>query len=140
MSKQLVMVALHSGYGDGYGVVRVKESGSVEVNPAHKVTHYVDGSKIEAWKAEILSQPSIDLVDRGVRVGPGAIKRIIGPLDGVEARRVRLRRYMKNGGYEAYAMIERVSDEDILALPFDRTEPELWEATGELWKKYGKTA
>ena len=113
---ELVMVELHAGYGDGYGVVRVSDSGPV-VNPARKVTHYTNGERngerLDAWEVAILSAPSVDLVDGGVRVPPGAIKRVIGPLDGPDACRVRAKRFTKNWSDGRFA--DRATDAEIVA-------------------------
>lgn len=90
-----IMVELASGYGDGYGVVAA-DNGQLVINPARSVTRYADGSPMEPWKQKLLSSTSVDLIDGGVRVPPGAVVRIIGPLDCPEAVRIRVRRFVRN--------------------------------------------
>jgi hypothetical protein len=125
-----IMVELYQGYGDGYAEVRVADDGQPAVNPARRVKTYSDGSRMERWRQEVLSSPSIDLVDKGVRVPIGAIKRVIGPLDCPEAVRVRANRYTKN--WHDRAFVALASDADLahaMSLP---TEPEVYAAMSAL--------
>lgn len=100
-----IMVELHDGYGDGYGVVMADDAGEPTVEPGTHATHYSDhgqaAGRIEEWKRTVLAQPSVILVDGGVKVPTGAIKRVIGPLDCPEAVQVAFERETKNWGYEA---------------------------------------
>lgn len=107
-TQTVLMVELHSGYGDGFGVVEVDADGKIETNPARK-----DGSPMDAWRQKILSASSIDLVDGGVRVPPGAVKRIIGPLDSPEAARVCARRFTKNWGDSRF--VDFATGEELVA-------------------------
>jgi hypothetical protein len=134
MSMAKVMVELHAGYGDGFGVILVDDAGRVQINPARKVKRYADGSPMETWKQTILSAPSVDLVDGGVRVSPGAIKRIIGPLDCPEASRVRARRYTKN--FRDNGFVSLASDEEIVAAMSHTSEPATHAAICTLQAKY----
>lgn len=128
-----VMVELRSGYGDGYGIVAVAD-GEVAVNKAEKVTHYVDGTRMAAWTAAILSRPSVALIDARVRVHPGAVKRVIGPLDCPEAVRVRAARFTRNWGDRAF--IAKASDAELAAALAGEDHAAVSGSLGALRAKY----
>lgn len=125
-----VMVELHQGYGDGYGTVSVDDSGHPVIEPDTHATHYSDQgvpttAKIEDWKRKILAQQTVVLIDGGVRVPVGAIKRVIGPLDCPEAVQVNFERETKNWGYEPRkAEAERRG----LKMPKTWVSPGVWSA------------
>ena len=133
-----VMVELERGYGDGYGVVAVDDTEKVIVNPAREVPrHYRDGWPIAEWRRAILAQPSVDLIDDGVRVPPGAIVRIIGPLDCPEAARIRARRYTKNWGDSAFVGL--ATDAEIVEAMCHDDEPSTRAACRALRAKYAES-
>lgn len=128
-----VMAELHTGYGDGYGVIAVTDIDQPVTEPGSKATHYSDGGgKIEKWKRDLLAQPGV-IVDGRVKVPTGAVKRIIGPLDCPEAVRVRIKRYLSNCYEAANRLLSVATDEELLAV----VQSNDWHgAIAPLWKKY----
>ena len=118
-----VMVELHNGYGDGFGVVAVDSAGVPIVNPGHAVKSYAGGEPMEQWRRAILSAPYI-AVD-GVRVPSSAIKRIVGPLECPEAIRIRAGRYTKNWRDRAFVSI--ASDEQLAMAMAGPHESEIYD-------------
>lgn len=133
-SKNEVMVELYPGYGDGFGIVRLAENGQPDINPARRVTHWTseDGTKIkmDAATSAILSRASVTLIDSGVRVDTGAIKRVIGPIECPEAIRVRATRYTKN--WSDAGFISKATDDQLFSAMTRETEREVRAAMSAL--------
>jgi hypothetical protein len=96
--------------------------------------------KISRQVRKILAQPTVSLIDGGVKVPAGAISRIIGPLDCDESIRVLAKRYMKNGGQATDRLIATATADELRYAMTRPTEPEIYDETGKLWRKYSAAA
>lgn len=130
--KTQVMVELRQGYG--YGVVELDYGGNISLEPGRKVTQYENGWPMEKWVSAIHAQAQVALVDKGVKVLPHAVVRVIGPLDCAEASRVRAKRYSSNWADSNF--IDQATDEEIIAAMGHTEEPETYAAMCDLRKKY----
>lgn len=131
----LIMVELGRGYGDGYGVVEADDAGQPVVQPGRTIKGQTLTGDAEATAhARAMSRPQVYLRDSNVLVPPGAIRRVIGPIDCAEAARVRVSRYAKNWGSRAF--ITAATDAEITAAASHATERETYAACCELQRRY----
>lgn len=84
-----VLVELRTGYGDGYGVVRINDAG-----------------------APVVTNGKVRLLDGMVSVPAGAIVRVIGPVDSPDGLRVRVKR-MHNIDLADRAAIGKSTDAEL---------------------------
>jgi len=132
-----VMVQLARGYGDGYGIVNVTESGDVvATTPTAHDGWYRDAggakvSRMEEWRRKLLSTPYVSLNDGGVRVPSTAVVRV---LDQSEANRVRAKRYTKN--WSDAAFVDAATDDELASAMSAEGEQNFYAAMSALRRKY----
>jgi hypothetical protein len=106
-NETLMMVELHQGYGNGFAVVKYRD-GKPVIQPG--------------YKGEYATIPAgIVLQDAGVRVAGAPIKRIVGPVDGADAGRIRIKRFVKNWSDGRFA--DQATDEEVTAIAAMMDDP-----------------
>lgn len=128
------LVELHAGYGDGYGIVAIDANGQPIEASGRNVKTYGDGYPLEPWKQKILAKPTINLIDSGVAVPVGAVKRVVGPTNCPEAARVLATRYTRN--WVGREFVAQASDEELLAAMSCESERDTFAAMDSLRSKY----